>query len=84
MSGRQNWAIGAGAAVCVAAYVFDAVAKTSTSLEWLSKLSPYHWAFGDDPLTTGHGWGGIALLCGFSVVLFVIGYLFFTRRDLHD
>ncbi|RJF41176.1 ABC transporter permease [Actinomyces sp. 2119] len=82
-TGRQSWAIAAGATVTAAAYAFDAVGRSSTSLDWLSRLSPYHWAFGSEPLATGNGWGGIALLCGVSTVLFVIGYLLFSRRDLH-
>lgn len=84
MTGRPGWSIGAGAAITVAAYAFDAVSKSSSSLDWLSNLSPYSWAFGDDPLSTGNGWGGIALLCGLSVILFALGYWVFTRRDLHS
>lgn len=83
ITGRPTWAIGAGAAVAVAGYAFDAVAKSSSSLHWLSKISPYSWAFGDDPLSTGHGWGGIGLLIGLSVVLVALGLWVFSRRDLH-
>lgn len=83
VTGRQSWALGAGGAVGVAAYAFDAVGKSNASLEWLSNLSPYHWAFGADPLSTGDGWGGIALLCGLSAALFTAGYLYFTHRDLY-
>ncbi|MDO5092625.1 MAG: ABC transporter permease subunit [Propionibacteriaceae bacterium] len=83
MTGRPNWSIGAGAAITVAGYAFDAVSKSSSSLRWLSNISPYSWAFGDDPLSTGRGWGGIALLGGLSIVLFGLGYWVFCRRDLH-
>lgn len=83
VTGRQTWAVGAGAAVAVAAYAFDAVASSSTNFEWLSAISPYHWAFGNDPLATGDAWGGIGLLCGLSAVLFLVGLLVFRRRDLN-
>lgn len=83
MSGRPSWSIGAGAAVTVTSYAFDAVSKSGSSLKWLSNISPYSWAFGDDPLSTGRGWGGIALLGGLSLALFGLGYWVFSRRDLH-
>lgn len=83
MTGRPSWALGAGAAVAIGGYVLDAISKASSSLTWLSNISPYSWAFRDEPLSTGEGWGGIAALIGLSLVLFGIGYWVFCRRDIH-
>lgn len=82
-TGRQAWAVGAGVVVTVLGYVLDAVSRSSQSLEWLARLSPAHWAYGADPLTTGQGWPGVALLGAVSGAMFVVGGLLFTRRDIH-
>ena len=82
-SGRHGLAVGTGAAVAIASYAFDAVARSKDSLDWLSTISPYHWAFGSDPLSTGEGWAGIGLLLVYSAVVYLLGHLAFTRRDLH-
>ena len=54
----------------------------TTTLNWLSYFSPYHWAYGDSPLQTGNAWGGMGLLAGLCAVLFALGYAAFTRRDV--
>ena len=82
MTERPSWAIGAGAALTVVSYIFDAITRTTTNLNWLSYFSPYHWAYGDSPLRTGNAWGGIGLLAGLCAVLFALGYAAFTRRDV--
>ena len=82
MTGRPSWAIGAGAALTVVSYIFDAITRTTTNLNWLSYFSPYHWAYGDSPLQTGNAWGGMGLLAGLCAVLFALGYAAFTRRDV--
>lgn len=81
-TGRRVWAIGAGAAVAVLGYGFDAAAGNSERLEWLRALSPYHWAYGAKPLAEGFDWAGLALLWGGSAVLIALATYALTRRDV--
>lgn len=81
-SGRRTWAIGAGAAVGVVGYLLQALAKNSESLEWMKYLSPYDWAFGQQPLSNGFDWVGLALLWGLSALLIVGGVFVLSRRDI--
>jgi len=74
-------ATGLGAAVAVGAYVLDAVADL-TAARWLARLSPYDWAFGRDPITTGFDAGGLALLAAAVAALLLLGGWRFARRDL--
>jgi len=81
VSGRPAVATGLGAAVAVGAYVLDAVADL-TAARWLARLSPYDWAFGRDPITTGFDAGGLALLAAAVAALLLLGGWRFARRDL--
>lgn len=82
-SGRPGVATGLGAGVAVAGYVLDAVADLAGA-PWLARLSPYHWAFGSDPIVTGFDAGGLAALAaGFAVLVLAGGWLF-SRRDLRS
>ncbi len=81
LSGRRSVATGLGAITAVAAYVLDAVADMAT-VPWLAGLSPYHWAFGQDPITTGFDAGGLLLLLGLMLVLMAVGGWRFDRRDV--
>lgn len=80
-TGRRAFATAAGAAVAVGAYALDAVAVTAGA-PWLQRLSPYHWAYGADPITTGLDLPGLALLCGVTALLVLAGVLAFSRRDV--
>lgn len=82
LTGRRTWSIGIGAGVAVISYGFDAVSRTSTDFDWLGALSPYHWAFGNAPLTEGFDWGGLALLWGASAVLIAVTVEALSRRDV--
>ncbi|QYM75734.1 ABC transporter permease [Leucobacter luti] len=80
--GRRIWAIGAGAGVAVLGYALNAVGETSTKTEWMWRFSPYHWAFGAQPLSTGADWGGLGALWGLALALIFGAALALTRRDL--
>ncbi|GAB2518479.1 hypothetical protein CATRI_11215 [Corynebacterium atrinae] len=82
MTGRRSWAIGAGASIAVIGYGLDTLGGTSEDLDWLTIFSPYHWAFGRDPLAEGFDWGGLALLWGLSAVLIGITAWALSRRDI--
>lgn len=49
---------------------------------WLPNLSPFHWAYGGQPLRDGADWGGLAALAIGCAVLAAASYLGFSRRDL--
>jgi len=80
-TGRRSFATATGAGVAVLAYVLDAVAVTA-GLPWLRQLSPYHWAYRFDPITTGPDLGGLGLLFGGAALLTLAAALAFSRRDL--
>lgn len=81
-TGRPAWSVAAGATVAVLGYGLDAVGNSNQDLGWMAAMSPYHWAFGESPLATGAGWGGIALLWGLCVALFAVSCWGFSRRDI--
>ncbi|MHA2787627.1 ABC transporter permease subunit [Corynebacterium sp. S7] len=82
VTGRRTWAIGAGAAVAVLGYVFNALGNMSTNFEWLKYLSAYDWAYRNTPLINGFDWGGLALLWGLSLVLIAVSAVVLSRRDI--
>jgi ABC-2 type transport system permease protein len=82
LSGRRVWGIGAGAGVAVIGYVFNALGNQSADLEWLHGFSPYYWAFGNSPLTTGaDGWSLLAFYGG-SLLVITATALVLRRRDI--
>lgn len=48
--------------MAVVGFLFDAAGGVNPDHEWLTALSPYHWAFGNAPLSEGADFGGLALL----------------------
>lgn len=80
-TGRRSFATAAGAGVAVLAYALDAVAVTADAPR-LQRLSPYHWAYGSDPITTGFDWPSLALLAGVTVLLVMAAAWAFSRRDV--
>lgn len=82
VTGRRSWAIGAGAAVAVLGYAFDALGNMNPDLDWLQPFSPYHWAFGAAPLSSGFDLPGLAGLWGLSLVLIGLSAWALSRRDI--
>lgn len=74
--------LGGASTVLILGYLLEAVIGLVPNLTWLVRLSPWHWALGGDPLTTGWHWGNLALLLGGTVLFIVIGSLAVQRRDL--
>ena len=54
----------------------------SASLEWLHSLSPYFWAFGDNPLSSGASMATIVVFYATSVVLAALAALALRQRDI--
>lgn len=81
-TGRKTWAIGAGAGLAMAGYVFNALAGMRESLDWLRFLSPFYWAFGNQPLSNGPEPVGLVGLGVLAVVLVGFGAFALSRRDI--
>jgi ABC-2 type transport system permease protein len=81
-TGRRVWGLGGGAAVAVVGYVCNALGNQSSALAWLHVLSPYHWAFGNDPLTNGASWFTVAAFYLGCLGLGVLTALVLRRRDI--
>ncbi|ADX74011.1 ABC-2 type transporter [Pseudarthrobacter phenanthrenivorans Sphe3] len=82
ITGRRTYGLAAGAAVAVLGYVFNAVGRQSEDVEWLLDLSPYHWAYGNSPVSNGADWGAAAWLWGLSVALVALAAVALDRRDV--
>jgi ABC-2 type transport system permease protein len=82
LTGRKTYGVAAGAAVGVLGYVFNAVGRQSKDVEWLLGLSPYHWAYGNPPVTGGADWAAAAWLWGISAVLVLLSAAALSRRDV--
>lgn len=82
VTGRRVGGVAAGASVAVVGYVFNALGNQSSDLEWLHTLSPYSWAYADDPLATGADGATIALFFGVSVALAAVTALVLRQRDI--
>lgn len=82
LTGRRSWASGAAAGIAVLGYVFQAVAKQSSELEWLNIFSPYAWVYHQSPLSEGVDLGGLALVWGFAIVFAAASAFALQRRDV--
>lgn len=80
--GRRAVATGASAAVAVGAYLADTIASQVGGLQWLGRLSPFHWAFGSDPLRNGLAAAGPALLAAGCALLLTLAVWGLVRRDV--
>ncbi|MHC6221977.1 ABC transporter permease subunit [Arthrobacter sp. MMS24-S77] len=82
LTGRKAYGLGAGAAIGVLGYVFNAVGRQSPDLNWLLNLSPYHWAYGNSPVTNGADWAAAGWLWGISAGLVLLSAVALQRRDV--
>lgn len=81
-TGRHSWSLGAGAGIAVIGYVFNAVGRSNKDLQWLESFSPYHWAFGNNPIADGFDLPGVGLLWGGSAIFIALALLGLNRRDV--
>lgn len=82
VSGQKRFATGAGAGVAVVGYVLNALGRQNADWEWMLHASPYHWAFGESPLSNGWDGMGILWLVLLSTAFVVLGWAVFIRRDI--
>ena len=65
VTGRKTYGVAAGAGVGVLGYVFNAVGRQSKEVDWLLNLSPYSWAYENNPVANGADWAAAGWLWGF-------------------
>lgn len=82
LTGRRALVLGITAAVAVAAYLADNLALQFEALEPARFASPFHYAFGADPLRTGFDLGDLGVLAGLSLLLVAVALWGFNRRDV--
>ncbi|MBE2251311.1 MAG: ABC transporter permease subunit [Myxococcus sp.] len=80
-TGRPGVARGLAAALAVTSYMFNALGPT-VGQRWMVSVSPVGWYMADNPLTSAWRPLDTGLLAASSVVVVVIGWLRFSRRDL--
>lgn len=81
-TGRKVVAIAIAAAVAFVAYMAATFAPLIPALDWLADVSPWSWAFGEDPIADGIKVGGAAALLAGTAVFVALGIIGFERRDV--
>jgi ABC-2 type transport system permease protein len=81
LTGRRSMAIGAGAALAVAAFMLDALGPV-VEAQWMSEISPFYWYLGKDPLIEGFDGVGLLKLAMIPLVALTVAVVAFPRRDL--
>ena len=81
VTGRKGITLGGASAIGIAGYVFYTLSSTTSSLDFLTWLSPWRWYVDDVVLINGLAWD-VALPFGTATVGLVVGWQAFVRRDL--
>ncbi|MFI5916760.1 ABC transporter permease subunit [Dactylosporangium sp. NPDC051541] len=81
-SGRRGTVLAVTGALAVATYIANALSGVIDGLAWLRYLSPFHYAFGTDPLHTGWHLPELAVLVVTGALTAAAGVLCFDRRDV--
>lgn len=82
LTGSAGAATGTAAAVAVVAYLAHTLGGQINTLEWLESLSPFTWAYGNNPLRNGLGLQGAGLLLGCCLALLGLAVWGVNRRDV--
>ncbi len=81
-TGSRGASMGAATLVGVGGYLANVIGDTA-ELPWLKELSPFHWAYGFEPLRNGFdGGASLLLLYGTAAVAYLVGAALFVRRDI--
>ena len=81
-TGNRGLSITLAAVAAIVAYLLNALAPVVELLEPLSRISPFYYYFGADPLTNGLHLGHAAVLAALTAVLLAVAVFTFERRDL--
>ena len=79
--GRHSIATRTAASVAVLSYALNALGNQSSDLEWMHVLSPYHWAYGAEPLANGFD-ATLVVLYAVAGAALVAAVIAFCRRDV--
>lgn len=82
LTGRRGIAAGVAIGLALAGFLLYSLGPLSDSLTTAMKLTPFQWAYGNDPIRTGLDAGYLALLLGLTVVLCAASVVAFRRRDV--
>lgn len=81
-TGRTQITAYGTAGVAVVTFIANGLLSVNTDTEAWTRLSPFHYYLGSDPLNNGMNWGHASVLIGLAVALTVFGIAMFNRRDL--
>ena len=81
-TGKRGVALGVGVGFALAAFLLNALAPLADWLEPWQAASPFEWALGNEPLTSGVDQPMAWLLLGWSAALAVLAGLAYRRRDI--
>lgn len=82
VTGQRSLAIGIGGGAAVGGFLLNALGSIDPDYEWMHWISPVSWAYQNRPLANGWDLGGLAALYGVSLVLILLGWAGFRRRDV--
>ena len=82
VTGRTRFAIFVPVGAALFFHTLNALASLSDA--WWGRLSPFYYYLGSDPLNNGMAWGDAGILLGLTVLLVVLAYPSFNRRDLRQ
>ncbi len=82
VSGRRALALSITGVVAVFAYLCNSILARTSAGGFFEAISPFHWAYGNDPLVNGVSLPGVGLLLGFSVAFVLVALSLFDRRDV--
>lgn len=82
LTGRRAAALGVAIGLAIAAFLLHALAPLADWLEPWQDASPFKWAYGEQPISTGLDLGGAALLIATAVVTLSAAVFAFGRRDV--
>lgn len=70
------------ALVAIAAYFVNVLFKMTPDHSDWARLSPFHYYSANQPLANGASWESIAILVGIAILLILVSYPAYSRRDL--
>lgn len=82
IAGRRSPAMASAATLAVAGYVIEGLAAQVKALQPIRAVSPWHWLLDSDPLRRGLVVESWLFPLVATVVLVMVGTVWFTRRDL--
>ncbi len=82
-TGRKGAAVAVAVALMVLGWLLAGLLPLFEETEKWAEFVPWTWFNGNKPLLNGVDGGHLALQLGSVLILFIIGVVGFTRRDLH-